>query len=414
MLVLHLNTYDTGGAANAAIRLHLALLKEGVNSHMLFAKVTRQDIPNCHQVRAKRRSVMQHFFFRIQRRLGFAKSYWEKTNSAVENQPKGYELFTLPHSDFSIVDQDIYKKADVINIHWVVGLLDYQFFSINKKPLVWTLHDMNAFTGGCHYSSACLNFLNSCPTCPQLVGTTNPDLSSVIFKYKLKHLNRSRFAVVVLCDWMQSLAEKSPLLKKMSFHKIYNSIDYSGPRATENKILHLHDSHTLSEKLLLFVSENLENRRKGIDALLECIETFKDLPVKFCAVGGNQDVFKKYNNVISLGMINNQGELSQIYASVDAVLIPSREDNLPNVMLEALASGTPVVANNQGGMAEIIESGKNGILFDYESDYGLQEACLDIIKNKYSFERDKISAEALQLFSPKVQAQKYVQLYQNL
>ena len=61
--------------------------------------------------------------------------------------------------------------ANVYHLHWVAGFLDYStFFGAfpRDKPLVWTLHDMNQFTGGCHYTAGCDKFTLACGACPAL------------------------------------------------------------------------------------------------------------------------------------------------------------------------------------------------------------------------------------------------------
>ena len=47
-----------------------------------------------------------------------------------------------------------------------------------ELPIVWTLHDMNPFTGGCHYSGDCGKFRESCGACPELQSTIQEDFSS--------------------------------------------------------------------------------------------------------------------------------------------------------------------------------------------------------------------------------------------
>ena len=61
------------------------------------------------------------------------------------------------------------RGQDIIHLHFVAAhYVDYSFFAKAKKPVIWTLHDMNPFTGGCHYSGDCVQFEIDCHKCPQI------------------------------------------------------------------------------------------------------------------------------------------------------------------------------------------------------------------------------------------------------
>lgn len=415
MKVLHINTSDTGGAANAAIRLHLALLENGVDSHMLFANRTRDDVPNSHEFKKGKLGIFENIWCRINRKLGRAKTYWEKHKEITAGQSQEVELFSLPYSDYDITEMDIYDKVDVINLHWISGFLDYNFFSKNRKPIVWTLHDMNPFTGGCHYSYGCDRFVDSCNSCPQLIGTNRITISKTFLKYKKKYLSNINVSWVVLCEWMSVNLEKSSMVQGGSISKIYNSVnqqvfkDYGEVEKTRAKY-----NLPLNKKIFLFVSENVDNKRKGIDIILDCARKLNQDSFVFCAIGKSNEILNEHQNIISLGSINEEEALAKLYGAVDAVIIPSREDNLPNVMVEALSCGTPVIAQSRGGLTEIIDTGVNGLLFDNETEYRLVDACQDFLMNKFSFNNSQIAEMAGEKFSPKLQSRAYLDIYKSL
>ena len=75
------------------------------------------------------------------------------------------------------------------------------------------------------------------------------------------------------------------------------------------------------------------------------------------AVGGDA-------RVVVMGPFDNPS-VRQIHANLDVLVVPSRwYENSPNVILEAFACGTPVIAANLGGMAELVDDGVNGLLFE--------------------------------------------------
>jgi glycosyltransferase involved in cell wall biosynthesis len=103
------------------------------------------------------------------------------------------------------------------------------------------------------------------------------------------------------------------------------------------------------------------------------------------------------------------------YKSADFCIFPSRRDSAGITLLEAMASGTPVIASNRGGTPEIISSGENGILFAPEDTDALPKAILALSQD--SDLRKRISHNALKTvtkYSWENVAEKYVSLYKCL
>jgi glycosyltransferase involved in cell wall biosynthesis len=129
------------------------------------------------------------------------------------------------------------------------------------------------------------------------------------------------------------------------------------------------------------------------------------------AVGRKPKQTDLFPNVHFLGSIHDERLMALAYAAADAFVIPSREDNLPNVMLEALASGTPVIGFPIGGLKETIYSGMNGLLAEEVSPLSLSNAIVQFFNKVYnSVEIRKFAEEQ---FHPQIQAQKYIELYQK-
>lgn len=415
MKILHINTFDTGGAAIAAIRLHKSLLDEGFDSNMLFTKKTRSDIPNSYEFTKPQPSLAQNISYRIKRKLGGGLNYWEQSNELLQGRVTGFDMFSLPFSDFSIETQDIYNEADIINLHWTPSLLDYNFFTNNKKPIVWTLHDMASFTGGCHYSGDCEGFKVDCLNCPQLKGTENIDLANEYLNYKQECLVNKNIQIVTLSDWMTDKVKDSKLFGNYKVKKIYNSLNrkifkpYS--TATARSLFSLPED----KPIILFVSESIENERKGFDLLTSCIDSFSDSNVLFCAVGtSKQEEFIPNPNMRQIGKVNDEYTLAMLYNAADVVVIPSREDNLPNVMLEALSCGTPVISFSNGGMKEIIINEQNGLLVNISNESNLKTAIHNFLKNKKTFSKQDISNFAHKTFNKSIQVKAYTELYKEL
>ena len=150
MKILLINTFDRGGAANSAIRLHNGLLNENIESRMLL-KIKSKDLHNTFDFDIKLTfiNIQVERIKKILNRLDFKKICREKI---LNNRPNGLELFSFPSSKIDITNSILYNNSEIIHLHWVANFLDWKtFFRKNKKPIVWTLHDENPFLGGEHY-----------------------------------------------------------------------------------------------------------------------------------------------------------------------------------------------------------------------------------------------------------------------
>ena len=109
---------------------------------------------------------------------------------------------------------------------------------------------------------------------------------------------------------------------------------------------------------------------------------------------------EKCEKIIEFGFVRDEYTMAMIYSAVDGVIISSREENLPNVLLESLVCGTPVISTPVDGSLDIIKNGFNGLLTnDFSSNRSL------IKQNTRSCHEsliDAIRAKALEIFSPRL------------
>lgn len=416
MKILHINTFDQGGAAIAAIRLHKALLTNGIDSSILFLKRRDNSIPNSIQFfeeashyKSALKRLFNLFWEKVSFRFSKEYSNWQK----LLNKPKGFELFSFNPTDIDITKHPAYKNADIIHLHWTAGFLDYNFFEKNDKPIVWTLHDMNPFTGGCHYSSGCEKYKTECRDCPQLQNTKNPDNAFIDQKYKLSFVKNQQIIITAPSIWLRDCSKNSTIFKDLLHLHIPYSLSMSIFNIRNKEFSRSVFNLPLDKKILLFVSDSIENKRKGFDLLLDAIKNLNDPDILICAIGEqNQSILPE--NVVFLGRITDQRLIALAYSAADLFVLPSIEDNLPNVMLESLACGIPIVTFPVGGMLDVIETGFNGILANKISSESLADALNDFIGNKYVFDRNNIRQNTIDKFSPSIQSNKYLDVYKNL
>ncbi len=403
MKILHVNHHDRGGAANAAIRLHQALLNCSVDSNILFLKNSNAQISRSSYYAQEKEtpSIKKILQKKITRSSRFDKE--QKYKAVLHNMPKGYEGYSLPFTSYDISSHPAVKQADIIHLHWVSRFLDYQFFKKIKKPVVWTLHDMNPFLGGFHYMNDHVSF-----------SQEFADIENDIMQYKKKALTGfENLHIVALSSYLKNISTTSALFNKYPHYLIPNSLDldifYPYHKAAVRSIWNLPEEATV----FLFVSETLNNKRKGFDLLSEAIEFHKNNnDMVFCTIGQTES--KLSNKIRHLGSIKDEKLMALAYSASDAFILPSREDNLPNTMLESLACGTPVITFSKGGMADFIESGKNGILIEEISSTALARAVSQFLETSYLYDRDDVRKFAESQFSFIQQAASYLSIYNQI
>ncbi len=262
-------------------------------------------------------------------------------------------------------------KPDIINIHWIGhGSMLPETFSQIDVPIVWTLHDESAYTGGCYYTNDCSRFQKTCGKCPTLRSTKEHDLSRKNYLRKQKAWDNIDLTLVSPSRWLAQRAQSSSLFQNRRIEVIGNTIDletYSPKEKTKaREALELPRDKTL---ILFGAVGGTSDPRKGFSKLSEALQKLDspELAAKASLVvfGGKtskEEFGLKNIDVITIGHINNEDTLAQLYSATDLFVMPSLEENYPNTVLEAQACGLPVVAFSTGGVKEMIKHGENGLL----------------------------------------------------
>ena len=358
MKILHISTSDIiGGAARAAYRLHNGLRDIGVDSYMYVQRKNSDDL-----------SVLS------------SKKKLSKLVSLIKPHLDLFPLKRYPSRSSGLFTPAIIKDnltaiikridPDIVHLHW----LGHAFFRIEtlskiKKPIVWTMHDMWAITGGCHYSSDCTGFHGKCGKCPALGSNKENDLSRRVWERKKRAWRGIRIEVVSPSRWLAENIKSSSLLKDSRVNVIPNGIDSNQFKPIEKEVARNILSLPADKKLILFGALNsTSDKRKGYQLLEQAIKILEnkglDSEVELIVFGSNAS--KKLQssrfNIRYVGQLNDECSLSVLYSAVDVFVAPSIQDNLPNTVMESLSCGTPVVAFDIGGMPDMISHKCTGYL----------------------------------------------------
>lgn len=401
--VVHISTSKHGGAGIAAYRLHEALNKSGeVESYFIHKDFNKNNSP---EKTAGVPFYTPSIFFRILRKLkltDFPEN--NKLRKYVQKFSSKFEIATYPESLYRIEEHPLVKEADIVHLHWVANFLNYPtFFKKIQKPIIWTLHDMNPFQGLFHYKNDEMNLEKE-------LG----NIDNKILKKKVKSIRKNRnINIITLCNWMHDCSINSKAFRNFRHTIIPNLIDFENypllNREQEKR------KHNLDNglKTLMFIAQDINNKRKGFDLLLKALNLITQ-KANIITVGGDKISLNSNFNHLHFKKIEHIPDLNSLYSASDLVLLTSREDNLPNVMLESFANGTPVISFKVGGMKDWIKENETGYLIQPFSTEKLSEKITYFLDNKNNFDSNKIYEYAKENFSIEKKLPDYIYLYKQV
>jgi glycosyltransferase involved in cell wall biosynthesis len=359
--VLTFCSLDHGGAGTGTQRRVAALREQGVDAKILSLLVKS---PHDYVIRYSPGAAAD--------RAGDPEFLWQEVVDRAIRPARaapGYcasELFSLTDSvmDYREI-ADLLAESDIVHLHWVVGMIDYERAGdyLGDKPVVWTLADMNAFTGGCHYSEGCEEYKRECRQCP-LLGPES-DLAHKTWHIKKKAYSRlGNLHIVCPSAWLAGRVRESALLGDRPIHVIDNAFPADRYMPVNRSVARIRLGLPLHKRLILFGAENVANRRKGADLLKAAID-------EYCSLYGGADtevVVFGYSSmelalpVHELGYVAEEHRLAVAYSAADVFVLPSREDNAPLTVGESLLCGTPVVSFPVGNVPDIVRHRATGYI----------------------------------------------------
>ena len=409
MKILIVNTSDIdGGAARASYRLHKSLLALHVNSKMLV-----QNKISCDFTVIAETSKL---------RKGF-----NKLRPTIDSLPIGFfkertkTLFSPSWFGFSnIVDHINEINPDIVHLHWICGgMMTIEDIARIKAPIVWSLHDMWAFTGGCHYDEECQGYEKECGNCKVLGSDKENDLSKKIFKRKQKAFTQKKdITIVGISNWLNECSKNSTLLKDKNHINLPNPLDTNIFKPFDKEKARELWGLPKDKKLVLFGAMGAtSDPRKGFYELMESLEKIEDSNVELVIFGSErcEDTKDLGFNVYYLGQLYDDVSLVTLYNSVDVMIVPSLQENFSNAILESLACGVPVVGFDIGGNADMIDHERNGYLAKPFSTIDLAFG-IEWVLNNYNYKilcqnaRNKV----LNNFDSVILAEKYIELYKSI
>lgn len=420
MRIVHLSTNDvSGGAARAAFRVHTGLRRLGHDSRMI---VLRKTSPDDAVTPLRPRTDLAGKWLRNFRKRRIHRDFARY----AATRPAGFELFSDDRTDHAGQLLRQIPECDVINLHWVAGLVDYQHFFSGipaKMPVVWRLADMAPLTGGCHYDHGCGRFTARCGACPQLGSSDENDLSRQIWKRKNASLARrlpSGVHVVATSHWIATEARRSSLLHDFPLTVIPNALDTDEFAPRDRRFARDLWQIPQDANVILFAAETLEVRRKGFAELIEALAGLSGVARPFLlSVGELKTQPALPIPHLNLGRITSDRLLSIAYSAADVFVMPSLQESFGQTVIESMACGTPVVGFASGGIPDMVRPGETGWRAPTGDTAALRDALASALRALSDPAiRARLSQScrdiAVREYALNVQARRYETLYQTL
>ena len=392
--VVHLVTSTSGGAAQAAIRLSESLVEAGYDSKIVSVqRRTKLDSNEAIKLQeiGKFSALRSSTFTFLQLNL------IQAGDDPVS--PISLDLLDWQNPDI--------ESADVLHLHAFYNLVSINSFlrKFPDKKKIVTLHDERFYTGGCHYSHDCQRFVSGCQNCPQV----QPMFRKLIEKQKrdLRNLTKEISNVVFVCpsSWILKRAiEALSEIQETNFIQVYNPIP--------NADVSLNVDHLNSSEIRFgFVSQNLDNPIKNLPLLLSAFKELANMKLgkySLTLVGASANNYSADHPRIIQTHAENSTELGAALSAIDVLVVPSTDDNLPNVLGEALMNGVGLIGSDVGGIPEVIDLFRQSL---FQS--GDKESLIHAMQSYRLTDRMKLQKMAEEVFGYQAIANKMKMIYSS-
>lgn len=411
MKVAIINISDKiGGSAIAAFRLSQSLKKYFKTKFIFLVRTKSTDEPYIFQTaQSKLKAKLERLW-----NIGF--------------NLLGLQYVFLPFSPWFILKKLEEEKPDIVNINNPVGgfFMTSHICQISQKfPVVWTLHDMWAFTSnGAHtFGDEAWKYLKVAKNEKNIFPSIGLNTGNWLIKRKRNIYQKCNFSVVVPSKWLYNMAVQSPVLSGKPIYHIPHGLDLEKFKVLSKGPIRERLGISADAKVIIFIAQRIKNNFfKGGEDLLKILKSINEkttLPIHVLLMGGEKmPELQELKNLIihSLGYVSEEEKIIESLNAADLFLYPTRADNFPLVLLETIACGTPCVTFDVGGCGEIIQDKVSGYLIkNFDTDDAAKKT-LEVLANpellKELSQKARIFAE--ENFSDKKIATAYHDLFLKL
>ena len=401
------NTSDySGGASRATYRIHKSLLEQDVESRVFC------NIKNTSDWTVEGpRSLIEKGSGILRAQIGGLLSRLMSSDNPIL-----HSAAILPSRWPTFINS---SELDIVHLNWInAEMMSISDIAKISKPIIWTLHDMWAFCGAEHiaYDDVWKNGYKYVDSSRYRMRI---DFNKWTWERKKKQWKQ---VIDIVCPshWMAGLASESELMHNWPITVIPNPIDTQFWEPVDKAFCRKMFRLGSDRKIILFGAfEGNEEYHKGFDLLLKAINQLKSYKNITLIVLG-QDKPKEHSGIdtpiLYIDKLNDDISLKLLYSAADLLVIPSRVDNLPNMGVEAMSCGTPVVAFDTCGLPDIITHKKTGYLAEAFDPYSLAEGIKWVLKSQLKGNRTlstNARSYALNTYSYDIISIKYINKYKE-
>lgn len=391
-----INTHDQGGGA-AKVAFHImknSTLSDQMNLFVSYKKTENNKVVALKQLP---RSRFQNWLEEMERLQG-----WLDLSRIAPLQ---------------LIRNRHFQQSDIVHLHNLHG----SYFSyaivpalVRKKKVIWTLHDEQLLTGHCSCTLGCDKWKSGCGNCPHLetYPAVKIDNTKRLFEAKKNWLKKINPVIVCPSNWLSDRVKIAyPFLQHIKV--IPNGVDVEVFKPLDKKVIRKKLGLPVDAFLILFAAElSTLNPFKGGEIIDQLITEGLGKSTFMITIGGETE--KQTESHIPFGYISDEYEMASLYAASDLMLYPTRADNLPLVVLEAMSCGLPVIASSLGGIPEIIQDKENGFLVQsYHNSNGFREA-IGMYQNLSVTEKEIVSGKARTTIQKNYSSIKMINAYDEL
>ncbi len=404
--VLHIIAGDlSGGAARGAYWLHQAL----ANSDEIESRLLVSDESSFTDGKyiSSFSSIKKNKFY-----LFLLRSLEQVLIRCYKNRKPG--LFSSGLFGFDLNKMSQVQWADVIHLHWI----NSSFIAPSKlkqlnKPIIWTLRDMWAFTGGCHYSLDCTKYKTGCSQCPRLGSEATKDLSYRMSLKKKLYFSHPSLHFVTISEWLEQEASSSYIFDNINVTTIHNSINTESFAPINKQVAREILKLPPNKKLILAGAQDITHEYKGFDLFIESLShiEFSD---KHLILFGKNTVHPVLDNIPTthLGFLHDSDSLRLLYSAADVFVAPSKQEAFGKTVAESISCNTPVVCFADTGAAEIVTHCHTGYIAQKHSSRDLANGVNWCVDNPTA-DQDELHSSISNNFDTQQAANKYAVLYKS-
>lgn len=405
--VLHLSTYGANsGAGVAALRLLEAERSYGLDAELLLMAPSSEPLAGVHALGNDRRLY----------RAWLCKLWSERAFVALLNGFNREQTFktSLGRLGISMPTLRPYlAKVDLVHLHWT----QHAFLSLRTLeelcklglPVVITLHDYWWAQG-----------IEQMATKPGELSAPLRRLDRQVRQRKAELMAHYPIHWVTVSSSLANEVSRSSIVPRLGLSTIGNVLSAQYYQQAQMRETNATNEQALYQ--ILFVATRVDDPIKGWSYLTAAMQQLAELAgeqraqMQLTLVGTLSDrtLLKQIPiPVRHLGSISDAERLRSLYSESSVLISTSERESFGQTLLEALACGTPVIARDSGGPADIVTDGVNGTLVAHDTPQEMATALWQHFTGATEYQSEACRASA-QRFAPTAIAQQYAQLYDQL